>query len=288
VTRWAWTPLLACAAPVLACGQRHAPVSSELPLTGDIARVGDTRLPASLVVSVALAKHMPARAALEELVEDALLGQAGAAQAANAAQPASWEFAGALARGAVARIVEGARQAGPPTANELSTVTVVHAVVLNSVAIPRESAQAIATSIRDAVEHATTAEDFERRAESVPRAAVRLTVERIAAFGADGQLPDGTRLDPSFVAAAFELPAPADTSPIVETPFGLHVLRLLERVLPEPSSLEQRQHDLADVVVAMRARSRLDRLLAARRGRTKIDIATAAVALMARGAARTP
>jgi len=279
---------LVCAAMAPACGQRHAPVALDLSLAGDVARVGDVRLPPSLVVAVARTKQMPPRAALEELIEDALLWQEGGSQAGNLAQTVSWELTGAMARSAVARIFEVARQAGRPTTNELSTVTVVHAVVLNSAAVQRENAQAIATSIKDAVEHATSADDFEKRAKSVPHAAVRLTIERIGPFGADGRLPDETRLDPSFVAAAFELPAPGDTSPVVETHYGWHVVRLVERALPEPSSLERGRNDLAEVVVAMRARSRLDRLLVERGTRTKIDVSTAAPALMSRAATRTP
>jgi hypothetical protein len=245
-------------------------------------------LPASLVVGVARAKNVSPRAALDELIEDALLWEAGSRHAADMALTASWDTTGAEARSVAGRIARGAREAGPPTANELSTVTVVHAVVLNSPAVQRESAEAIATSIKDAVEHATSADDFERRAGSVGHGVVRLTIEQVGAFGADGLLADGSHVDPSFVAAAFELRGPADTSPVVETAYGWHVLRLVERVLPEPGSLEQRKHDFADIVVAMRARSRLDQLLARRRERTKIDITAAAGALMARVATGTP
>jgi hypothetical protein len=285
--RFAWSPLLACAVVALSCGQRRAPVSLESPLAGDVARVGDTRLPASVVAGVARAKNVPPRAALEELIQDALLGEAGSRHSADMAPTAPWDATGAAARSATARIALAARGAGPPTANELSAVTVVHAVVLNSPAVQRESAQAIATSIKDAVEHATSADDFERLAGSVPHGALRVTIERVGPFGAEGRLA-GARVDPSFVAAAFELGGLVDTSRVVESAYGLHVLRLVERVLPEPSSLEQRKHDLADVVVEMRARSGVDRLLTRRRERTKIDIATAAESLMGRAAAGTP
>ena len=286
--RLARPPFLACTVVVLSCGQRRAPVSLDSPLAGDVASVGDTRLPASLVVGVARAKNVSPRVALEELIEDALLWKAGSGHAVDMGPTASWDSIGAEARSIAARIARGAREAGPPTANELSTVTVVHAVVLNSPGVQRESAGAIATSIKDAVEHAASADDFERRARSVAHGAVRVTIERVGAFGADGLVADGSHIDPSFVAAAFELRGPADTSPVVETAYGWHVLRLVERILPEPSSLEQRKLELADVVVAMRARSRLDRLLASRRERTKIDIAAAAGALMARAATGTP
>jgi hypothetical protein len=271
----------------LSCGQRRAPVSLESPLAGDVARVGDTRLPASLVAGVARAKNLPPRAALEELIQDVLLGEVGSRHAADMAPTAPWESTGAAARSAIARIALAAREAGPPTANELSTVTVAHAVVLHSPAVQRGSAQAIATSIKDAVEHATSADDFERLAGSVPHGTVRVTIERVGPFGAEGLLA-GARVDPSFVAAAFDLGGPADTSPVVESAYGLHVLRLVERVLPEPSMLEQRKHDLAEIVIEMRARSRVDRLLASRRERTKVDIAAAAGSLMGRAAAGTP
>jgi parvulin-like peptidyl-prolyl isomerase len=112
-----------------------------------------------------------------------------------------------------------------------------------------------------------------------------LKIEMVPPFGADGKTSDGGQIDPTFVAAAFALSSAQSVSPVVETPFGWHVLRLVKHTLPDSHGLEERRRDLADVVTSMRARGALDSLLRERRGRTEVSVAAEADSLTALTAA---
>jgi parvulin-like peptidyl-prolyl isomerase len=133
-----------------------------------------------------------------------------------------------------------------------------------------------------------SAEDFEKRASAVPHAGAQIRIERVSGFSANGELASGAVVDASFVAAAFALPSPGIISPVVETPFGWHVLRVIDRVVPGPDSIEQRRRDLAEAVVLMRARSALDTVLRERRQRTEVTVAVEADALTAQVTANQP
>jgi parvulin-like peptidyl-prolyl isomerase len=115
-----------------------------------------------------------------------------------------------------------------------------------------------------------------------------LRIEIVPNFGADGQMSEGGQVDPSFAAAAFGLSTLNPVSPVIETPFGWHVLRLIDRTMPDAHSIEERRHDLADAVVAMRARRVLDSLRRDRRARTDVTVAPDAEALTATVSANQP
>lgn len=267
------------AATVLACGGQAAPGPTIASLGGDVAEVGDVPIPASLVREVARARGVAAREALDGLVEDALAAQGARARGLDRSPQVAWAWGAALARRVPERLRDQARAKGPPTDDELADVAVIHAVVLRASALPQARAVALARAIASSVVSAKTDAEFEERARAA--AVVRITVERIPPFDAAGSTSEGGGLDPSFVAAAFALHAAGETSGVVETPFGWHVLRLLSRTTPEAAQLEERRRALTGPVIAMRVRSGLDALVRERRQRAKVEVSSAADRLLA-------
>jgi parvulin-like peptidyl-prolyl isomerase len=267
----------------VACSPPAPAPSSMHPLaTGDVARVGAVSLPSPLVSEVARTQRVQARAALAALTEDALLAQAAPSLRVSDDPDVRFASATALARRVTLHLADEARAMGSPTDEELGTVEVIHALVPRSGGAASDRARlALATAIRQAVSSSTSADDFERRVGTVPATGVMLRVERVPSFGADGQMSEGGQIDPSFAAAAFGLSSTNRVSPVVETPFGWHVLRLIDRAMPDPHSIEQRRHELAEAVVAMRARRAVDSLRRARRERTDVTVAPEAEALTA-------
>ncbi len=245
------------------------------PLDGLVARVGQADIPASLVYDVSGAKAIAPRAALDDLVADALAAEGARAAGLDRDPEASWSATSALARVVSRHIGDHARDAGPPTDDELADVTVVHAVVLRSRALTEGRALIYARQIADAVATAHTAEEFITRAKAATSREVRTTAERLPPFAADGEI------DPDFKVAAFALHAPGETSGIVETEFGWHVIRLVSRALPAGVDVEARRAALVGPVLFLRARTQLDALMQSRKARTLIEVAPSADALMA-------
>lgn len=267
---------------VVACSPTARPSSSQALAVGEVARVGAVGVPASLVAEVARSQRVGARVALTGLIEDALLAQAAPALRANDDPGVRFASAAALARTVTLHLAHVARSMGPPTDEELGTIEVIHVLVPRSGGHASDRARlALARAIRQAVSGSTSADDFERRADAVPATGIMLRIERLPSFGADGKMTRGGQLEPSFVAAAFGLSQVNPISPVIETPFGWHVLRLTDRIMPERDSVEQRRLDLADAVVSMRARRALDSLKRDRRQRTDISVAPEAEALTA-------
>jgi hypothetical protein len=279
-----WLSRVAKAAVVVIVGcSHHAPPapSSQVFAPGDVGRVGAVGVPAALVADVARAQGITPRAAVDELIDDALIAEDARSLGVTDAPGVRVACASALARTVVLRAAANAKEMGPPTDDELATLTVVHALVPRSGLVSDRARFAVASAIRQAVLGSTSAEEFEKRASLVPHADIMLRIERVPAFGADGRMAEGGGLDPSFVAAAFALPAARSISPVVETPFGWHVLRLVDRATPDSHSIEQRRYDLADSVVAMRARGALDALLRERRQKIDVSVSVEAEALTA-------
>jgi hypothetical protein len=278
-------PLLAVALlGGLACGRRSAPSPTFAPLRGDAARVGTVSVPASLALQVARVREVTAFDALDGLVQDALLAQA--AQAGALADPSafSWMTAVAVARVVPERLYDESRSRGVPADEEVATVRVVHAVVLRSPTLGRARAEAIAGAIGRAAASARSDEDFEARVVRLPHPGAQVTVQRLPEFDASGRTNGGEEFEPTFVAAALALRVPGDTSPVVETPFGWHVIRLIERVVPEGAQLEQRRKDLAGAVLEMRVRAQLAAVLTGRRRSTPVEVMAGADQLMATAA----
>jgi hypothetical protein len=250
-------------------------------LAGDVAKVGAVMIQAALVEAEARATGSTPRQSLERLVDDALAAEGARAEGVDR-KDAAWPIAVALGRTVPPRLDRQAESLGPPSDHELATLAVVHAVVLRQRAASEEHALFAANAIARAVSSARTPEAFEAAAAATPHPGTQLVVERVPPFGVDGAI------DPAFVAAAFRLRSPSDVSPVVESSFGWHVIYLIEEKPPAPASLEARRHDLAAVVVAMRARESLDDLLRERRGHAPIEVLPAADSLMAAATTRVP
>ncbi len=252
---------------------------------GEVARIGTRSVPASLVADVARAQGVGTGAAVDRLIEDALFAEA--APSFRVADDPAVRFASAtaLARSVALHIAEAAKAKGLPTDSELGMLEVIHALVPRSALVSDRARFAMAVAIGQAVAGSTSAADFKRRAEAVPHAGMLLKVETVPPFGADGRAANGDEIDASFVAAAFALPSEESISPVIETPFGSHVLRLVGRTVPDPHTIEDRRRDLADAVVSMRARGALETLLRERRERTAVSIVAEADSLTALTAA---
>jgi hypothetical protein len=279
------TALFAAAILALACdacssSAPPAPVA-QASLGGAIARVGTVVLSPALVARVASAKGSSPRDATGDLIADALAAQGAWARGLDRDPAVVGRCAAAVARRVPERLAQEAKAEGPPSEEELEVISVVQVMVVRSATIHEAEALALAGALRRAVTGASSSDDFEARAGAVPHPNVQVSIQTVGPFGADGQGAGQGEVDPSFVAAAFALRSPQDVSPIVETPFGWHVLRLVERKAAEISPID-RARVLEDAVVGMRGRLKLDALLRARRQTTKIEVSGGADTLMSR------
>lgn len=168
-----------------------------------------------------------------------------------------WLHRLALARIAADDVADTARQRGAPTDEELRRWTAahwltvdrprafrtVHALVLlpsDASAAQKEQARALAEAIRTTVADASTLEAFKAKAAAVPSAGFTVKIEELEPVAEDGRVvrlgaKSGAVLptyDSEFAKAAAALTDVGATSPVTGTPFGFHVLRLLE-VVPE-------------------------------------------------------
>lgn len=269
----------AALAVVLAAGCRQetrSPPSS--PLGGALARAGTADVAPSLVSRVARRKSESARSALSDLLSDALAAEAARASGMNEDPRVDWAVQAALARRVVRQSMDDAAAQGPARPDELDALRVVHAVVLRSARVPEMASIVVAEAIRRAVEGATSPDDFEARAKATPHGDARVLVERLPAFGADGQSAGGG-FDPSFVAAAFALRRPGELSPVIATRFGWHVIYLFDR--SPPADPVERARSLEPAIRALRSRQILASLLRARRSATRIEVLASAEPMMA-------
>jgi hypothetical protein len=268
----------------LACGQRPAPAPTFVSLGGDAAHVGQSAISRSLVAQVARAGGLSPREALDGLIEDALLAQAAKAGGLDGECSVRQATVATAARLLSARLNEDARVRGAPTDDELAKIRVVHALVLRSPTLAHARALDIARAILRAVSDARSDEDFETQAKQVPHVGAQVVIERLGAFDASGNLAEGGALDADFTSAAFRLHTRGETSGIVKTPFGWHVIRLMERLSPEGASLERLREELAGTVQEMRVRTQLGIVLDDHRQRVPVEISADADALMVQAA----
>jgi parvulin-like peptidyl-prolyl isomerase len=283
-----------------ACSSRPSAVeAAHTSLGGDtIARVGSVAIPASLVAEVAKSQQIPASKALGLVVDDALAAAGAEREGLDKTPEVRRAVEAALARTVVLEIRDAARDAGPPTDEEVTEVTqahwtevdlpeslrVIHAVVLKpEVAAKEAEAAALASAILAAEAKATSADDFEALANAVPHGDLKVKVERLPPFVADGRQTNGRGpFDSEFTRAASTLAVGA-TSGVVVTPYGWHVIRMVERYPEHRVPFEERRRIFTDEVDARRARQALDRLQEQLVAKHPVSIANGCEDLMTEG-----
>jgi hypothetical protein len=302
--------LVALALPVgfspSACGEDRTvalPHSAELP-PGIAARVGTEDVSVETVARIASVSGVSPEVARDRAVVDALFASSVRADPARAALVAVSER-GVFARALLENLREKARVGGPASEAEVQSQTrerwleldrpesvrVTHAVVLTKTAADDAPAKALAHELAEVVRGAETSAEFLRRANALPKKALELRAEVLPPVFPDGRTwdpapvppqPLSATLDPVFTRAAHALRQPGQQSPLVKTPFGYHVILLEERLPAVKLSFEERRERLTDVVVALRAKTELDALLASLKQQTPVELPRSVDELTAR------
>jgi peptidyl-prolyl cis-trans isomerase C len=273
--------LLLLAGISLSCGsERRAERArgQNAALGGEIAaRVGGEPIALRTVGSVADAQGITAQEAAWRLVDDAVAAFAARAEGRDRRAPTSWLLISRRARFAAdaLAVVTSRRWRDddrPPS------VRVMHAIVLRPKADSLlDDARAVATELQEALAHASN-DDFEAKAKAVSHdPKLELRVERLPAMTEDGRVVEA---DGAMAKAASARPSAGATSGVVETRFGFHVIRLLERLPEQRTPVEVRRTKYADEVYSQRAREQMNARLSALRASNPVVVESAAEQLM--------
>ena len=286
------------------CRARPAPRVERGPLPpGIAARAGDEEVRTASVARIAEAQRIPLDQARDRAIIDTLFAASARADPANAARVSAAERS-VLARAVLERVRAEARAKGPPTDEEVRALTAerwpeldrpvsvrtAHAVVLTKNPAEDAPARALAATLAAAVQGAQGSADFLERAQKIkdPSGKLEVRAEELPPVTADGRIWDPAEhppkpltgsLDLAFTRAAHTLHDAGDETPVVKTPFGYHVIFLVERYPAVEVPLAERRSRLEADVFTRRAKHELDALTARLRSQTAVVTERAADAL---------
>lgn len=282
-----------------------APRDQQADLGGEvIARISASSasdaVPKSVVAKVAAEQRITPEEAARRLVDDAIAAVAARERGLDTRPPTSWHLRSARARFAIDRLRTQSRAAGPPTDSEIEEVTakywravdrpesarVVHVVVMRSK--PEDAAldaraKTFAAELRSALVDAKTTEEFSEKAKAFPHPKeLKVQVDPpLPAVTEDGYAVDGPgTFDVAFSKAANALAKPGDTSPVVQSQYGWHVIRLIEKLPAQRMPLDERRIAFTEEAYSFRAKKAYDALLGPIRAAHPVTIEPSAEALM--------
>jgi parvulin-like peptidyl-prolyl isomerase len=246
-----------------------------------LARVGDETVSSAFVLEVARRHRLDARAARDRAVADALFALEARERLKGSGLVATVERS-VWAEALLDELRLEAEARGPATAAELGalrrerwqrldrpvSVATVHAVALVKSADQDAAAAQVAAEIQEATRGLSDPKEFADAANRVPSDGIEKRVESLPHVTRDGravQFDPGVPVasggfDPAYAAAAHAIAEEGGHSPVVKTPFGYHVILLVERVDAQRYSDEQLRKQFADEVVQRRVRDGLERL----------------------------